>query len=81
MSGEANRKIFFNDGSLDPFEGYRLFFGGVPTLKDINVNPDAPHHGTAFFKRLILLQRKERVSEGAPSFYIFISEIESSFQP
>ena len=72
MAGEENRKIFFNDRSLDLGEGVRFFIGSIPKLDDIKVNfIDAP---SDFIKHLSLLFRRERINEGAPSFlYIFFA--------
>ena len=72
MSGEENRKIFFNDRGLDITQGYDILRAGGPDLKYINgsgVNGPAD-----FIKRLLLLLRKERVNEGLSTFCIFIAQ-------
>ena len=65
MAGEENRKVFFGDRNLDLSEGYRILLGGVPKLEDIKHT----HHADTsdFIKRLLLLFRKERINEGAPT--------------
>ena len=70
MSGEENRKIFFNDRNLSVKEGYKIFLGELPKLKDINHEMD---DSSSFIKRLLLLSRKERINEGAPTVYTPIS--------
>jgi hypothetical protein len=73
LAGEANRKVFFGDRNLSLTEGYLILFGAVPKLEDINVdhNSDLPE----FMKRLLLLFRKERINEGAPTVYISTTRI------
>ncbi|KAF8802731.1 cytochrome P450 [Phlegmacium glaucopus] len=66
VAGEANRKIFFNDWSLDVGEGYLYLLGGIPNLEDIDVTMDGPRDAAEFIKRLLLLLQKERVSEVLP---------------
>ena len=71
MSGEANRKIFYNDRNLD-LSGYKILLGGVPNLQDIATYTEAPPQDVdAGLKRLASLFRKERVEEGALA-YIYI---------
>ena len=67
MSGEENRKIFFNDRNLSLDEGYKILLGGIPNLQDIksDYSVDIPEYN----KRLLLLFRKERINEGAPTVY------------
>lgn len=69
MAGEENRKIFFNDRNLGLSEGYHIL-AGIPKLQDIDHNADGVPE---LLKRLLLLFRKERISEGAPTVYVFIS--------
>jgi hypothetical protein len=68
MAGEANRKIFFNDRNLAFSEAYQTLLGGQPNLEDINHNLDT--EVSAFIKRLLLLFRKERINEGAPTICV-----------
>ena len=70
MAGEENRKIFFNDRSLGLSEGYSIFLGGIPRLEDIKYKTDDV---SVFIKRLLLLFRRERINEGAPTVYAPIS--------
>ena len=64
-AGEANRKIFFNDRNLAVDI---TLLGGLPKVEDI----DHGHNTTVpeFIKRLLLLLRKERINEGAPTVYV-----------
>ena len=73
MAGEANRKIFFSDRNLGLAEGYQILFGGVPKLKDI----DLDHHTDIpeLNKRLLLLLRRERIDGGAPKVYVSTTRI------
>ena len=71
MSGEENRKIFFNDRNLDIVEGYRLLSGGTPSLKDIDVDGSRSTTGTELVKQIHLLSRKESVNEGTAIYYTF----------
>ena len=78
MSGEENRKIFFNDRGLDLSEGYQILRGGVD-LKDINNNGSGVIGRANFIKVLLLLLRKERVNEGSSIFCIFIAQTNACF--
>ncbi|KIM37023.1 hypothetical protein M413DRAFT_31186 [Hebeloma cylindrosporum] len=67
VAGEQGRKAFLNDQSLDMTQGYKILFGGVPRLEDINIQtrtgePDS----RAFVNRLLSLLRKERVADVLP---------------
>lgn len=66
MAGETNRKVFFNERSLNLPEGYRIISGGIPTIEDINRNVDDVND---LIKRLMLLIRKERINEGTNTLY------------
>lgn len=80
VTGEANRKIFFNSRGLDFNQGYRILSGGTPSLKNINVHIGGPYDVTDFIKRLLLLLRQERVDKGAPETILcFIVETHSYF--
>ena len=70
MSSEEHRKIFFNDRNLSLNEGYKVFLGTLPKLEDINHEMD---DSSSLNKRLLLLSRKERINEGAPTVYTPIS--------
>ena len=65
MTGEQGRKVFFNDQSLDTEEGYKILLGGVPRLIDIDIKADVG----GFIHRILLLLRKERVADGACTFW------------
>lgn len=66
MAGETNRKIFFNNRSLDISEGYRILSGGIPRLEDVELDGAEARDMPEGMKTLLLLLRKERVNEGAP---------------
>ena len=68
MAGEANRKIFFGDKNLGLSEGYQILLGGAPKLKDIKKKD--PTDLSESNKRLLLLFRRERINEGAPTVYV-----------
>ena len=70
MSGEENRKIFFNDRGFDLSEGYQILRGGVD-LKGVNNDGSGVIGRANFIKVLLLLLRKERVNEGSSIFCIF----------
>lgn len=72
MAGEANRKIFFTNGSFDVAEGYRIFSGGIPSIEDIQVDDKEVKDIPEVLKRLLLLLRKERVAEGALKLYVYV---------
>ena len=73
LSGEANRKIFFANRSLD-VQGYQIFMGGAPNLHDIDVNKHESGVVTEFTKRVSSLLHRDRVIEGATNTYCFIAE-------
>jgi hypothetical protein len=75
MAGEANRKIFFGNQNLALHEGYRIFFGAVPKLKDIDLDDSEFEDNSEFIKRLLLLLRRERINEGAPKVYVSTTRI------
>ena len=64
VSGEQGRKVFLNDQSLDLGEGYKILYGRTPSLEDINIQPDEDDNPRSFINRLLLLLRKERVTDG-----------------
>ena len=74
MSGEANRKIFFNDRDLNLAQGFQILRGGAPDLEDIDINGHGVNGPADFIKRLLLLLRKERVNEGLSTFCIRIAQ-------
>ncbi|KAF8156012.1 cytochrome P450 [Crassisporium funariophilum] len=68
LKGEQTRKVFFTDQGLDMKEGYRILMGGAPVLDDINVKAenDDKDGVSGFVKRLLLLLRKDRVTDVLP---------------
>ena len=73
MAGEANRKIFFGDRNLGLSEGYQILYGATPQLKDIDL--DKSTDNSDFIKQLLLLFRRERIDQGAPTAYISTTRI------
>jgi hypothetical protein len=74
VAGEANRKIFFTERSLDVSQGYRIFLG-APNLLDINIKMGEEAGGiTLFSKRMLSLFHRDRVIEGATNTYVLIAE-------
>jgi len=69
LSGVVARKAFFNDGSLDLPEGYRILMGGAPQLRDIHVPEPDQQNISTFIKQLVNLLRKERVDELMPTLF------------
>jgi len=41
VAGENARNIFFGDKDLDLAEGYKVLFGGAPTLNEIQLKENA----------------------------------------
>jgi len=66
MSGVQARKAFFNDPSLDMVEGYKILMGGAPLLEDIDLDVTKVEGTSVFIKRLLLLLRKDRITETLP---------------
>lgn len=62
VSGEEARKIFYTEPGFDMTQGYQILMGGSPRLEDINIGADV--ESEKFIKRLQLLTRKDRVTEG-----------------
>ena len=80
MTSEQGRKIFFNDRSLNPGEGYKILFGGGPRLTDIDTSSKSQgivDDAWGFIHRLVLLLRKERVADGACPFWCSYSLLTS----
>lgn len=63
VSGEEARKVFYTEPGLDMNQGYRILMGGAPRLEDINISNDG-NEDEKFIKRLQLLTRKDRITEG-----------------
>lgn len=78
MAGEENRKIFFNDKNLEAEKGAQIFLASLPNLQDVTVVAE-PRPGIDFNKRLQLLFRRERVTQGAPIAVFSLPRIYASF--
>ena len=76
MAGEENRKIFFNDKNLD-LSGYHILLGGIPNLKDIEVDSGLYEDIPETIKRLLPFLHKERIKECAPKLYVSFAETDS----
>ena len=61
LTGPIARKEFFNDPKLHFSEGYRILTGGVPDVRDVDIEV-ATENRSAAIKRLVLLIRKERLA-------------------
>jgi len=67
IKGEAARKAFFDDRSLDFIEGYRILMGGAPRLKDIDAPTELKEDVSWFNKQLFHLFHKDRLTELLPT--------------
>ncbi|CAE6426353.1 unnamed protein product [Rhizoctonia solani] len=76
LRGEEARKVFFDRKDLSFSEGYRLLFGAVPSVKDVNPNEiekDDQEQMSAFIRRLSPLLRMDRLADLTS---LFMSDIE-----
>jgi len=67
MRGQAARKAFLDNKSLDPIDGYELLLGGTPRLRDLHLSHEL-HDGLAWFtKQIVSILSKERNAEVLPT--------------
>ncbi|KJA23082.1 hypothetical protein HYPSUDRAFT_601084 [Hypholoma sublateritium FD-334 SS-4] len=70
IRGENQRKIFYTEKTLSMFQGHQFLVGAAPSLKDINVMEDrSEDFHAAFFKRLLVVQHKDRVTTMIPALF------------
>lgn len=63
IRGEEQRKIFYTNRWLSMNQGHQFLVGAAPTLADISVIEDRSNEfHTGFFKRLLAVQHKDRIS-------------------
>ncbi|CAE6417808.1 unnamed protein product [Rhizoctonia solani] len=80
LRGEEARKVFFDRKDLSFTEGYRLLFGGGPSVKDIvadEVEKNDQEQLSFFLRRLSPLLRMDRLADLTPSF---MSDIERNME-
>ncbi|PPQ75528.1 hypothetical protein CVT24_013234 [Panaeolus cyanescens] len=68
VAGEKAREAFLNHRHIDMSEGYRILLGGIPDLEDINIERETDQT-TQFIKRLLLLLRRDRISDTLPLLF------------
>ncbi|KDR74057.1 hypothetical protein GALMADRAFT_141795 [Galerina marginata CBS 339.88] len=73
LRGEEARKVFFDTKNLDFLEGYKLFMGAAPRLRDISVQT-VSGDVSWFNKQVVALLSKNMLSDVLPSF---LSDINS----
>lgn len=74
VAGEKAREAFLNHRHIDMTEGYKILLGGIPNLEDINIEPEADQT-TQFIKRLLLLLRRDRISDSKCSLQVSLVQI------
>jgi sterol 14-demethylase len=79
LRGEESRKTYFDDKSLSFTEGYKIFIGGTPKLRDINVDIEENTSGnvSVFNKHILTLLNKNRLSDVLPTLF---SDIEKRME-
>ncbi|KAJ1301352.1 hypothetical protein OPQ81_003751 [Rhizoctonia solani] len=76
LRGEQARRVFFDRKDLSFTEGYRLLFGGGPSVKDIvpdEIEKNDQEQLSFFLRRLSPLLRMDRLADLTP---LFMSDIE-----
>ena len=65
LTGQEARKVFFNEPTLDFYEGYKILMGGAPRLENIDKSLQTEKKPTnaEFLRRLSLILRKDVVAE------------------
>jgi len=65
LTGQEARKVFFNEPALDFTEGYKILMGGAPRLENIDesLQTESDNTNTEFLRHLLLIMRKDAVTE------------------
>jgi sterol 14-demethylase len=69
LRGEESRKAYYDNKGLSISEGFKVFRGGFPDLKDINVEMHRRDDVGMFNKRIALLLNRNRLTDALPALF------------